>query len=74
MTHSEVIELVKKVRNGINPRKGDLQTPSKGVKIVILAVVKEKKFEDEEFGEYISRIREKYAERIGTENIILKAV
>ena len=41
MTHSEVIELVKKVRNGINPRKGDLQTPSKGVKIVILAVVKE---------------------------------
>ena len=55
-----MIELVKKVRDG--------------VKIVILAVVKEKKFEDEEFGEYISRIREKYTERIGTENIILKAV
>ena len=60
MTHSEVIKLAKKVRSGI--------------KIVILAVVKEKKSEDEGFGEYISRIREKYTERIGTENIILKAV
>jgi hypothetical protein len=45
-----------------------------GVKIVILAVVKEKKREDEEFGDFISRVRSKYAKRIDTQNILLKAV
>jgi hypothetical protein len=47
---------------------------SEGIKIVILAVVREKKYDDERFGDFISRVREKYAERIDTENILLKAV
>ena len=43
------------------------------VKVVVLAVVKEKIRENEEFTEFLPRIREKYAELLGN-GILLKVV
>jgi hypothetical protein len=44
------------------------------VKIVMIAVVKEKSREDEEFKDFIKRVREKYANKLGTDNISLMVV
>lgn len=44
------------------------------VKLIVLAVVEEKLHREEEFRDFISRIRSKYAEAIGTEDITLKAL
>jgi hypothetical protein len=44
------------------------------MKIVIIAVKKTKQKEGESFGEMISRLREKYAEALDTNDIFLKVV
>jgi hypothetical protein len=44
------------------------------VKVVILAVAKEELGEDEEFSAFIKRIREKYAKKFGSNDILLKVV
>jgi len=42
--------------------------------VIVLAVVKEKSREDEDFSHFIKRVREKYANKLGTDNITLKVV
>lgn len=44
------------------------------IKVVVLAVVKEKTRENEDFRSFIKRVREKYANKLGTDNITLKVV
>jgi hypothetical protein len=44
------------------------------VKVVVIAVVKEKSRQDEEFKDFIKRVREKYANKLGTDNISLMVV
>jgi predicted CopG family antitoxin len=44
------------------------------IKLVILAVKKEKTREGESFSEFIKRVREKYADKLGTDRISLEAV
>jgi hypothetical protein len=47
---------------------------SERVKVVVIAIVYEKSKEDEEFKDFIKRVREKYANKLGTDNITLKVV
>jgi hypothetical protein len=44
------------------------------IRLIVLAVVEEEKSTKEDFGRFISRIRSKYADAIGTEEITLKAL
>jgi hypothetical protein len=44
------------------------------INLVILAVKKEKTREGESFSEFIKRVREKYADKLGTDRISLEAV
>jgi hypothetical protein len=55
--------------------RGDFSMGNKKnvLKVVVLAVVKEKKRENEEFRDFLARVREKYAELLGN-GILLKVV
>lgn len=44
------------------------------VKVVVIAVVQEKSRDEEDFTHFIKRVREKYANKLGTDNITLKVV
>ena len=47
---------------------------AKRIKLIVLAVVEEKMRKREDFGKFIGRIREKYAEALDTDDVTLKAL
>jgi hypothetical protein len=47
---------------------------SKRVNLIVLAVVAEKIRDSEDFTDFIRRMREKYVEALGTEDVTLKAL
>ena len=44
------------------------------INLIVLAVLKEKTREDEDVSHFIKRVREKYADKLGTDNISLMVV
>lgn len=44
------------------------------INLIVLAVLKEKTRDGEDFSHFIKRVREKYANKLGTDNITLKVV
>lgn len=44
------------------------------VRLIVLAIVEEKMRKHEDFGEFIGRVREEYAEALDTDDITLKAL
>ena len=44
------------------------------INLIVLAVMKEKTREGESFSEFIKRVREKYANKLGTDRISLEVV
>ena len=48
--------------------------PADYLNLVVLAVMKEKTREGESFSDFIKRIREKYANKLGTDRISLEVV
>lgn len=44
------------------------------LKVVVIAVLQEKSRDEEDFKHFIKRVREKYANKLGTDNITLKVV
>jgi len=47
---------------------------AKRVRLIVLAIVEEKMRKREDFGEFIGRVREKYAEALDTDDVTLKAL